>query len=277
MTLTVPAEVHETQRIIPPPRSPRARRVWTGAGLLLAIALVLVLALTMVGSTAYQPLASRQRVFSTPITGVTVESSGNITVAPGVGVGAVVTTTGVHGLTNPTDEEHVVGHTLVIRSSCGRTLFNDRCSRNYVLHLPSEVAVTADSAQGDVQVTGAHRSVSAHTDEGDITITGGSGSLHVSSGQGDVTISRSTATAVSASAGQGDVVVDLLTSPNRVTATSGQGSVAVEVPRGPNSYQVHASSGEGNVANALGDNPVSHRVVTVSSGQGDVTVGYRPH
>ena len=56
----------------------------------------------------------------TPISQVTVEvSSGDITVEPGTGTETMVTTSGVHGLTYPTDEEHVVGHTLVIRSSCG--------------------------------------------------------------------------------------------------------------------------------------------------------------
>jgi hypothetical protein len=249
---------------------------WTIAGLFLAIAIVAGLALSIVGSIAYQRLASRQRLFTTPITAVTVEvGSGEITVERSAGVDTVVTTSGVHGLTDPTDEEHVVGRTLVIRSSCGSVPFNDRCSRNYVLHLRPGVVVTADSGQGDVSVAGMDGSLSVHSGQGDVTITGGSDTLQASSGQGNVTVSRSTATSVAVHSDQGDVAVDLTASPRRVTATSGQGNVTVDLPRGPNSYQVHASSDQGNVSDTVDSNPTSARVVNASSDQGDVTVGYR--
>jgi Putative adhesin len=277
MTVFTPADLQgsETQAVVPPSRSPRARVAWTVGGLVVAIAIVPALALSFVGSAAYQTLASRQRVFTSPITGVTIDvSSGDITVVRRTGVDTMVTTSGVHGLTYPTDDEHVVGQTLVIRSSCGSMLFNDRCSRNYVLQLQSGVAVTADSAQGDVKVAGTDHSVSVHSDQGDVTITGASGTVQASSGQGGVTISGSAATSVSANSGQGDVVVELTSSPNRVTASSGQGDVTVALPKGPNSYRVQASSGQGNVSNTVDNNPASGRVVTATSGQGDVTVRY---
>jgi hypothetical protein len=276
MTVTATTEMQGVRVPVPPQRSPRARIAWTLAGLILVVAIVPALALSMVGSAAYQPLSSRQRVFTTPITGVTVQvSSGDLTVVRDTGTATVVTTSGVQGLTYPTDTEHVVGHTLVLRSSCGTTIFNDRCTRSYVVHVPSEVAVTATSGQGDVTVTGTDSAISVHSDQGDVTITGGSGTVRASSGQGGVTISRSSASSVSASSGQGDVVLGFVSSPTRVTATSGQGDVTVELPKGPHSYQVHASSGQGNVSNNVGDDPVSHRVINATSGQGDVTVRYR--
>ncbi len=108
-----------------------------------------------------------------------------------------------------------------------------------------------------------------------MTILGGSGTLQASSGQGYVTVSRSAATAVSVQSDQGDVAVDLVVSPSRVTAASGQGNVTVELPRGPSSYQVGASSGQGNVLNRVASNPTSSRIVDASSAQGNVTVGYR--
>ncbi len=277
-TATLTAELPGTRVPVPPPRSPRARVAWTVVGLLLVVALVPAIALSMIGSAAYQPLASVQRVFTAQINAVMVQvSSGDLTIERGNGTstGTVVTTSGVHGLTYPTDVEHVVGHTLVIRSSCGTTIFNDRCTRSYVVHVHSEVAVTATSGQGDVTVTDTDGTISAHSDEGDVTIRGGSGAVAASSGQGGVTVSRSSAASVSATSGQGDVVLGFVSSPNRVTASSGQGDVTVELPRGPNSYQVHASSGQGNVSNNVGDNPASDRVINATSGQGDVTVGYR--
>ena len=213
--MTATATVERPRVDIPAPeRSSHARIWWTLAGLLLVVAIVPAVALSLIGSTAYQRLPSQQRVFTAPITAVVVRvSSGDVTIERGAGTGTVVTTSGVHGLTYPTDVEHVVGHVLAIRSSCGTTIFNDRCTRSYVVHVPSGVAVTASSGEGDVTVTGTDRAVSAHSDQGDVTITGGSGTLQASSGQGGVTIIRSSAASVSVQSGQGDVAVDLVRHP----------------------------------------------------------------
>ena len=276
MTTTATIERPEEQTGVPPTRSARARIIWTVVGLLLVAAIVPAVALSMIGSTAYEQLSPRQRVYTTPISQVTVEvSSGDITVEPGTGTETMVTTSGVHGLTYPTDEEQLVGHTLVIRSSCGARIFNDRCNRNYVLHLPSEAAVTASSGEGNVNVADIGGAVSAHSDQGDVMIAGGSDTVQASSGQGSVAVTRSDASSVSVQSGQGDVTVDLLSSPERVSATSGQGDVTVELPKGPNSYQVKATSGEGSVSDGVDINPASDRVINASSGQGDVTVAYR--
>jgi hypothetical protein len=276
MTATATIERPRADIPAPPERSSQARVWWTLAGLLLVVAIIPAVALSLIGSTAYQRLPSQQRVFTAPITAVVVRvSSGDVTIERGTGSGTVVTTSGVHGLTYPTDVEHVVGHVLAIRSSCGTTIFNDRCTRSYVVHVPSDVAVNARSGEGNVTVTGTDRAVSAHSDQGDVTITGGSGTLQASRGQGGVTIIRSSAASVSVQSGQGDVEVDLISAPKRVSASSGQGDVTVELPKGPDLYQVHASSGQGSVSNNVGDDPASDRVVNATSGQGDVTVGYR--
>jgi hypothetical protein len=261
----------------PPARSSQARKVWTFTGLVLAIAVVAAVALSVVGSVAYQPLALRHREFTAPITSVTVHvSSGDVTIERSTGVDTEVATSGVHGLTNPTDQERVVGHTLVISSSCGPSIpFDNRCTRNYVLHLQPEARVSADSDQGSVSATGMDGVLSVHSGQGDVTVIGGSNALQASSGQGAVTVSRSHSTSVSVHSGQGDVAVDLITPPTRVSASSGQGAVTVEVPRGSSTYRVRAGSGEGSVTNGVGNNPASTRVIDASSGQGDVIVAYR--
>jgi hypothetical protein len=263
----------------PPVRSSQARKVWTFIGLVLAIGVVAALSLSVVGTVAYRPLALRHREFTAPITSVVVHvSSGDVTVEASSGIDTGVATTGVHGLTSPTDQERVVGHTLVISSSCGSPIpFDNRCTRNYVLRLRSEVRVSADSDQGSVDVTGMDGAVSVHSGQGDVTITGGSGTLQASSGQGSVTVSRSVSTSVSVHSGQGDVAVDLMKPPTRVSASSGQGAVTVGLPRGASTYRVQAVSGEGSVVNRVGNNPASSRVIDASSGQGDVSVGYSIH
>ena len=229
------------------------------------------------GAVAYQPLTLRHREFTALIASVSVHvSSGDVTIERSTGADTEVATSGVHGLTYPTDQERMVGHTLMISSSCGPSIpFNNRCTRDYVLRLNPQVGVIADSGQGSVNVTGMDGVLSVHSDQGDVTIIGGSNKLQASSGQGDVTVTRSGSTSVSVNSGQGDVAVDLMTPPTRVSASSGQGGVTVELPRGPSSYRVQADSGQGSVTNSVGDNPASARVIDATSGQGDVIVGYR--
>jgi hypothetical protein len=260
----------------PPTRSAGARKVWVFVGLVFAFAIVAALAGSVVGSVAYEPVALRHREFTSLITAVSVHvTSGDITIEPSTGADTEVATSGVHGLTYPTDQERVVGHTLFITSSCGLLVpFDNRCSRDYTVRLQPHVGVTVDSEQGSINVTGLDGSLSVHSDQGDVTVIGGSKTLVASSGQGDVTVSRSGATSLSVHSGQGDVSVDLMAPPTRVSASSGQGGVTVELPRGRTSYQVQASSGQGSVTNRVGNNPASARIIDASSGQGDVIVGY---
>jgi hypothetical protein len=89
-----------------------------------------------------------------------------------------------------------------------------------------------------------------------------------------VTVIRSAAASVTVHSDQGDVAVEVTTPPKRLTASSGQGNVTVELPRGPISYQVYTSSNQGNVSDGVNISPASRRVVSASSEQGDVTVGY---
>ena len=261
----------------PPARSSWARKVWTSIGLVLAIAIVAACTGSVVGSVAYQPLALRHREFSAPITSVSVHvSSGDVTIERSTDLDTEVSTSGVHGLTYPTDQEHVVGRTLVISSSCGLAIpftigapatMSSACRRGWRSWPPPTRAPSMSPAW-----TARCRST---LDQGDVTVIGGSGTLQASSGQGDVTVSRSGSTSVSVHSGQGDVTVDLKTPPTRVSASSGQGGVTVELPRGPRTYRVQASSGQGNVSDSVGNNPASARSIDATSGQGDVTIGYR--
>ncbi len=262
----------------PPTRSAGARKVWVFVGLVFAVAIVAALAGSVVGSVAYEPVALRHREFTSLITAVSVHvTSGDITIEPSPDADTEVTTSGIHGLTYPTDQERVVGHTLFITSSCGTSVpFNNRCSRDYTVRLQPHVGVMVNSEQGSINVTGLDGWLSVHSDQGDVTVTGGSKTLVASSGQGDVTVSRSAATSLSVRSGQGDVSVNLTAPPTRVIASSGQGGVTVELPRGRTSYRIQATSGQGSVTNGVGTDPASGRAIDATSGQGDVIVRYSP-
>jgi hypothetical protein len=259
-----------------PERSAGARRSWTLAGLILAVALVVTAVLSTVTNVAYERLVPRHRSFTGALTAVSIHvASGSVTVDRTAGPLTDVATTGSRGLQEPTDFERVSGGSLVIRSDCGSVVLSNNCHRNYVVHVSPDVAVTIDSGQGDVVVSAMRGPLALHTGQGDVSVRGDVGTLRASTDQGNVSGADLHARSVNVQSGQGDVDLGFALAPARVVATSSQGDVSVVVPRGGGSYQVHASSGQGVVSNTVAENSVSHRQIRVASSQGDVTVRYR--
>jgi DUF4097 and DUF4098 domain-containing protein YvlB len=106
---------------------------------------------------------------------------------------------------------------LPVKTSCGF-----HCSEDYKITTPTPVSVRGnlDSNGLDLTgVTGADVSVSS----GDISITGATGAVTAKSDSGGLDIK--------------------LTQPASVTATAGSGNIKIQVPAGP--YEVTTSSGSG--------------------------------
>jgi Putative adhesin len=258
-----------------PARSVSARRAWTIVGLVLAVAFVAAGLSSVVGNVAYQSIPSSHRAFTGPLQAVSIEvGSGSITVEAGSGPAVVVETSGSRGWQWPSDHEQVSAGTLAIRSSCGTTVFNDRCTRDYVLRVPPRLLVTASSEQGDLMVTGVDGALDLHSGEGAVSVVGGSGALRLSSDQGDISAVQLDSQLVTATSGQGDVDLGLASPPSHVAASSDQGRVTIGLPHDAVPYQVHASSDQGAVTVAVLNDTTSPRVVQASSGEGDVSVRY---
>jgi hypothetical protein len=258
-----------------PPRSPGARRAWTIVGLILAIALIGISVPSLVGSVSSLALSARHRVFAGPVRAVTVRVDiGSVTIERATGSETAVDSTGVRGLTTPSDHEHLTGQTLVITSTCGETFFNNRCRRNYVVHVAPTVSVTVTSDEGDVETDGIDGPLDLHSGQGDVTVRGASGSVRATSSQGSVEAHDLRSPTVEAESDQGAVELGFAAPPRRATASADQGDVVISLPRGPASYQVHVGSDQGKVTNSVDTDPTSERVIRASSDQGDVTVAY---
>jgi DUF4097 and DUF4098 domain-containing protein YvlB len=131
------------------------------------------------------------------------------------------------------------------------------------------------SGQGDVTVVGGRGRLELHSGQGDVTVVGGRGRLELHSGQGEVNASDLTSSLVTATSSQGDVHIAFVAAPNDVLAASAQGNVTVLLPRGPAAYRVVASSNQGSVSTgSVHIDSTSRRVVTATSGQGDVSIKY---
>jgi hypothetical protein len=253
---------------------PARRAAWTAFGLAFAAVLVVAIAGSLIGAAAYQSIPSTHRVFSIAIDAVHVDVDGAVTIESGHTRGAVVESSGARGLSAPSDVEGVTAGTLEVRSSCPLRFFENHCARNYNLRVPPDVTVVVDTDSGDVMADGMRGPLTLHSGQGDIVIDGAAGRVHVSSGQGDVSATGLNAPNAVAVSGQGDVRLEFRLAPRSVTATSGQGDVTIDLPRGAVAYQVHTSSGQGDVRNNVSENPASRRIVRANSGQGNVSVAY---
>lgn len=159
------------------------------------------------------------------------------------------------GLTSPHSEAVLAADGVLHLSAGCSSVFSNSCGASYSISVPAGVAVDARSADGSVEAS-------------NLTT---SRALKLRSSNGDVTALGIQAANVTLQSGNGDVAATLDQAPTRLEAGSGNGDVTLTVPN--TTYAVHASAGNGTVSDStLRTDPSSSRTISVSSGNGDVTI-----
>jgi DUF4097 and DUF4098 domain-containing protein YvlB len=259
---------------ITPVRSPRVQKLWKGIGCALAVIVLGSFAAQIVGTVAYMKIPATHRVFAKNISFLNVnDASGSVTIVRSDSSSTVVNSSGERGLVAPTNSEQVLNNTLFVRSNC-QGFFDNYCDRHFTIHVPSTVHITVDTGQGDILVSGINGAMTLTTGQGDVDIAGSPLSLRVTTGQGSINATALSSASVFAHTGQGNIVLNFTRPPTTVTALTGQGNISVLVPRGPDSYQLNATSDQGNAAKDVPDNSESHRIINASSGQGNIVIRY---
>jgi len=248
-----------------------ARAAWTAVGLVLALAAVGIWVGREVQTefrNSYATVAAHERTYPGPIHRVVVEvATGTVDIERGPGHTTVVDTTGTRASRSPTDDEHLVGSTLYLRSSCGRT-DTQYCSRNYRVEVPASVSLDATVETGNLIVARLHGGVRASVGSGNVWVTKVIGSVDVASQSGSVVV-RQAEGPVTVSAGTGGVVLSRTRGPLDVRSAYGGVSIS-----GATS-SVRVSSGTGNVvATGLTGGTVS---ATVTSGSIELGFTADPH
>ena len=143
---------------------------------------------------------------------------------------------------------------LHLTESCPLT-FSSVCAVTYDIAIPSGIAVTVSSGDGDITTTGLATTAS----------------ISLRSGDGNITALNIRARNVRLSSGDGDIDAQLATAPQQLEANSGDGDITLTVPNVP--YAIHASSGSGTVSDSeLQINPASARSINANSGDGNVAI-----
>jgi hypothetical protein len=206
-------------------------------------------------------IAREQREVITEIDEVisTVDVSaghGSVRVVATPGDSTVVTERISEGFRGVTAERSVVGERLVARSSC--PMFSGPwCSVSYLIEVPEGVEITVATRHGDVRISGAVGTVEVVTEHGDIEVTGWSGALDVVSRHGDIELAPADA-------------------PDRVRAMTRHGDIELVLPVTDHAYRIDMSTPHGDTVNAVRSDPLSDRVVDLSTRHGDVTARYQP-
>jgi hypothetical protein len=140
-----------------------------------------------------------------------------------------------------------------LEASCPGMNWFQICQVGWEITVPADTTVTVRSAVGDIRITAIAGEVSATSRVGDVIVReSASSSLSLHSAVGDLTLVSTVA-------------------PENVRATSSTGDVTVSVPRDGTTYDVTLDTSVGDIANRIGSDPTSSRVVDLSSSVGDVT------
>ncbi|MFD0884395.1 DUF4097 family beta strand repeat-containing protein [Streptosporangium algeriense] len=150
---------------------------------------------------------------------------------------------------SPKTEHPVAGGTLTLRYDCPAS---SNCSVDYRLDIPKGLAVTLESAAGDITM----RSLT-----GEVNATAGTGGI-----EGNGLGGRS----LVATTGAGEVKVRFAAAPGHVEVETGTGDATVRLPQG--SYNVTADTGVGEEVVKVTDDPASPNSVSVRTGAGDAKV-----
>jgi hypothetical protein len=268
----------------------RGRVVALVIGVPLALALIGWIAFTAV---AYAGIGSYPVHLDLPMAGRTAAVSvdaGNMTVGPGPAGRLRVAGTARYSLVRSSVTWHRTRSGVTVVSHC--PLPTGVCSVNVAVAIPANARALLSDGSGDMTLRGLTGHVSAAADAGNVSAYGlpgtvdladGSGDIvgaalsgpkvTFSSGSGNIGVTGLTSTHVVASDGSGDVTLTFTKVPSYVYVSDDSGNVTLILPPGKTTlYRVNAATSSGNRVIGVPTSSVSHRVITVTDGSGDITI-----
>lgn len=266
-----PGEVGRQHGGTPPRRAGGA--VLVVLGLVVAGLVAVTTALTVVGVLVRQQSTTRETLTGIDAAALDLGCAGDVSVvadgalAPGT---AEVTWSEHWSTSRPRHGAAVVGATLELSSSCPGVSFGGVTASDVTLRVPEGTTVTVDAEVGDVTTRGAVGDVAVAAGYADVDVRGADADVSVRAEAGDVELIGVRGSA-DVDLGTGDVRVVAVSAPTRVRVKVGVGDADVSVPA-DGRYDVSASTGLGDAAITVDDEPGATGRVAVSVGVGDVTV-----
>ncbi len=258
---------------------------------MLAIALVVLFASTVVFASTPQGNFERMLQVSGPVDLEVLTRSGDVTVRAGSGGSVFIRGkiyVGDHWLMgNRSVDVHEIEQHPPIRQD-GNSIHIDyvnlrNISVDYEISVPANTVVRTRSGSGDQVIEGTHGKVDTQTGSGDVKLANLTGEIHLQTGSGNVR-ARQISGAVKGGTGSGDVEIDetdtgdidLHTGSGNITAHGVQGGFRGETGSGDvtaegtqsGAWEIH--TGSGNVHVKLPSNAAFDADISTSSGTVDV-------
>jgi len=265
---------------------------WRISGLVTATALAIpgawLIARAGIPANGRTPgIVTRTVTVTQPVTSVSVRSYGApVRVTGGPGRHVRVTETLTYNPRNgaPAVTQSVSGGRLTLADpACDVSV----CSVSFALTVPRDVAITAASEGGAIDVSGIAAAnldsggavvratridgpLDVTTEDGPLILNGLTGPLHADTNGGTLRARDVAAATVMVITGGGGARIAFTTAPDSVIVSTDGGAASLTVPGGP--YALTADSGAGHELVGIATNPAARRSITVSSGGGPLWI-----
>ncbi|MCW0213136.1 MAG: DUF4097 domain-containing protein [Pseudonocardia sp.] len=252
--------------------SPRKPSPWlVGAAVLFVLAVVSVGASELV-SEVFHGSETKDSVQVAEAPRLSVSAGpGDVTLVPSPDADVHVRTVTRFGVHKPVLTEESTAAGVALASECHGIWAASRCETDYTIAVPAGFTVVVESSSGDLDARDLTGPLSVDASSGDIALAGLSGAITASTGSGNITGTGLRSTAVSSETNSGDVSLDLLAAPTRITASTGSGDIDLGVPA-DRAYRVATSSGSGRERVTVPSDPAGTAAITATANSGDITV-----
>lgn len=161
----------------------------------------------------------------------------------------------------------LTGDTLSLESECG--MFSN-CEVRYQVFVPENTALSVDTDNGDVSLSGFSAPIEVVSANGSVNATDVTGPLTLTSGNGDMDLTGIASDTLSAATDNGTIDAAFTEAPTNVEVSTNNGDATVALPGGP--YAVFETSDNGEVVNDLPTDDTSASTVSARTDNGAISL-----
>ncbi len=146
----------------------------------------------------------------------------------------------------------------------------DGCSVNYIVQMRGDVALEVTTESGSIAVSEINGDVLLQSQTGPITLSAVSGSAVATTEEAAIIATRMESALAEFRAGEGDIDVTFDEPVEALVVETGRGDVTAQLPDG--AYAITTDTADGAVDLTFESDPASDKTVSLTTGEGDITV-----
>jgi len=222
------------------------------------------LALVVLGAAACGGSAQEITTFDDVPTEIVIDTAtGNIIINADVPIAGVQIESDVSGTEI---SSQLVDGVLTISDDCG----GDGCNVNYFIQMRGDLSVQVTTVSGSIAVSDINGDVALVSETGAITVNAVTGSAVVTTNEANIIATRMASALAEFRADIGNIDVTFDQPVEALVAVTNVGDVTAQLPDG--SYAIEATTENGSTDLTFESDPGSDKSVSLTTGDGDITV-----